>query len=80
MDSAIGLALETIEQLRVTGRSLPGRAFLVETLGAPNGYLADAVAHAAGIDLVLVPERPIDLDARRRRARRARPGGAARSR
>ena len=63
MHSAIGLALETIEQLRVTGRSLPGRAFLLQTLGAPNGYLADAVASAAGIDLVLVPERPVDLDA-----------------
>ena len=44
MDSAIGFALVTIDQLRVTGRSLPGRAFLVETLGAPRGYLADAVA------------------------------------
>lgn len=61
--SAIGLAVETIDRLRVTGRSLPGRAFLLQTLGAPNGFLADAVAKAAGIDLVLVPERPIDLDA-----------------
>ncbi len=63
MDSAIGFALVTIDQLRVTGRSLPGRAFLVETLGAPRGYLADAVADAAGVDLVLVPERPLELDA-----------------
>lgn len=77
MHSAIGLALETIEQLRVTGRSLPGRAFLLQTLGAPNGYLADAVADAAGIDLVLVPERPIDLDAVAARLGELAPAGAA---
>jgi 6-phosphofructokinase 1 len=62
MDSAIGYALDVIDRLRVTGRSLPGRAFLVQTLGAPNGYLAAAVAAAAGIEELLVPERPYDLD------------------
>src|SRR3954470_17557363 len=62
MDSAVGYAVDTIDRLRVTGRSLRGRAFLVQTLGAPNGFLADAVAAAAGIDHVLVPERAHDLD------------------
>jgi 6-phosphofructokinase 1 len=62
MDSAIAYAVDAIERLRVTGRSLPGRAFLLQTLGAPNGFLADAVAAAAGVDDVLVPERPFDLD------------------
>jgi 6-phosphofructokinase 1 len=62
MDSAIGYAMDAIDRLRITGRSLPGRAFVVQTLGAPNGFLADAVAAAAGIDDVLVPERPFDLD------------------
>jgi 6-phosphofructokinase len=76
-NSAIGLALETIAQLRITGRSLPGRAFLLQTLGAPNGFLADAVANAAGIDLVLVPERPIDLDAIAAALRDRAPAGAA---
>jgi 6-phosphofructokinase 1 len=73
MDSAIGYALDVIDRLRVTGRSLPGRAFLVQTLGAPSGNLADAVANAAGIAEVLVPERRYDLDdlARRLRARAA---------
>jgi 6-phosphofructokinase 1 len=77
MDSAIGYALDAIDRLRVTGRSLPGRAFLVQTLGAPNGYLADAVAAAAGIDEVLVPERPYDLDDLARRLRDKAPAGAA---
>ena len=77
MDSAIGFAVATIDQLRVTAHSLPGRAFLLQTLGAPNGFLADAVAAAAGIDLVLVPERHIDLDAVAAALRDLAPEGSA---
>jgi 6-phosphofructokinase 1 len=77
MDSAIGYALDAIDRLRITGRSLPGRAFVVQTLGAPNGYLADAVAAAAGIDEVLVPERPYDFDDLGRRLREKAHAGAA---
>jgi len=77
IDSAIAYAVATIDQLRITGRSLPGRAFLVQTLGAPNGFLADAVAAAAGLDHVLVPEREIDLDAVAAALRALAPSGAA---
>jgi 6-phosphofructokinase 1 len=62
MDSAIAYGADAVDRLRVTGRSLKGRGFLVQTLGAPHGYLADAVAAAAGVDHVLVPERPFDLE------------------
>ena len=77
MDSAIRYALDVIERLRITGRSLPGRAFIVQTLGAPNGYLADAVAAAAGLDAVLVPERALDLDGVARRLRETAAAGTA---
>jgi 6-phosphofructokinase 1 len=77
MDSAVGYAVDTIDRLRVTGRSLPGRAFLVQTLGAPNGFLADAVASAAGIDHVLVPEREYDLDLIARSLRELAQSGSA---
>jgi 6-phosphofructokinase len=77
MDSAIAYATDVIHRLRVTGRSLPGRAFLVQTLGAPNGFLADAVAEAAGILDVLVPERPFDLDDIGRRLRERAADGSA---
>ena len=77
MSSAIGLALETIDLLRITARSLPGRAFLLQTLGAPHGFLARAVAVAAGIDLVLVPEQPADLDAVAAELRERAPRGSA---
>ncbi len=62
MDSAVAYGADAIDRLRMTGRSLPGRAFLLQTLGAPHGYLADAVAAAGGVDHVLVPERPHDLE------------------
>jgi 6-phosphofructokinase 1 len=63
VDSAVAYGARVVEELRVTGRSLPGRAFVVQTLGAPHGHLAAAVAAAAGVEDVLVPERPRDLEA-----------------
>ena len=62
MDSAVNYAVGVIDQLRITGRSLPGRAFVVETLGGPTEHLALAVASAAAIDDVLVPARSFDLE------------------
>jgi 6-phosphofructokinase 1 len=77
MDSAIGYALDAIDRLRITGRALRGRAFLVQTLGAPSGHLADAVASAAGIDDALVPERPFDVRSVARRLREQAADGTA---
>ncbi len=69
MDSAVAFAVDMIERLRITGRSVSGRAFVIQTLGAPHGFLAEAVAAAAGIEDVIVPERPTDLDALAHRLR-----------
>jgi 6-phosphofructokinase 1 len=62
LDSAVNYAVSVTDRLRVTGRSLPGRAFVLQTLGGPTGHLALAVASAAGVDDVLVPGRSFDLD------------------
>jgi 6-phosphofructokinase 1 len=62
MDSAVNYAVGVIDQLRVTGRSLPGRAFVLQTLGGATEHLAVAVASAAAVDDVLVPNRTFDLD------------------
>jgi 5-dehydro-2-deoxygluconokinase len=62
VDSAVRYAVDVIDRLRVTGRSLPGRGFLVQTLGGSNGHLACAVAEASGVQEVLVPEQPFELD------------------
>ena len=77
MDSAVAFAVDTIERLRITGRSVPGRAFVVQTLGAPHGFLAQAVAAAAGIDDVIVPEHATDLDALAARLRERAASGSA---
>jgi len=77
MDSAVNYAVDVLERLRCTGRSLPGRGFLVETLGGSSGNLADAVAHKAVISDVLVPERRTDLGDIAERFRQLAPTGAA---
>ena len=61
MDSAVNDAVAVIEQLRVTGRALPGRAFVVETLGGDTDHLAVAVAAAAGLDAPLHSLDPAEI-------------------
>ena len=60
-DSACNFALQAVDGIRATANGLPGRIFLLETLGAPTGYLALAVAHAGGAHAVLLPEYEIDM-------------------
>lgn len=55
-DSACNYALQTIEGITATAQALPGRIFMVETLGGDSGYLALAIAYACGADAVLLPE------------------------
>ena len=61
-DSAVAYALGVIAQLRITGRSVPERGFLVQTLGGGTRQLAEAVAAAAGIADVIVPGAPPELE------------------
>jgi 6-phosphofructokinase 1 len=67
-DSAVAYALGVIGQLRTTGRSLPGRIFVVETLGGPTEHLAVAVARGAAIEHVLVPGAELRVDGLAERA------------
>jgi len=59
-DSACGFAHQSIDGVLATAHALPGRLFMIETLGGTNGNLALAVAHAAGAHAVLVPEYEYD--------------------
>lgn len=61
-DSACNFALAAIEGIRATADALPGRIFMLETLGGYTGYLALAIAQANGADAVLLPEYDFDLD------------------
>ena len=61
-DSACNYAIPAVAAIRATAHALPGRIFLLETLGAPTGHLALAIAYASGAHLALLPEYPLDLN------------------
>jgi 6-phosphofructokinase 1 len=59
VDTALNIALEAIDRLKVTGSSHQ-RAFLVEVMGRNCGYLALMSAVAGGAEGVVIPEMPTD--------------------
>lgn len=61
VDTALNVALEAIDRLKVTGSS-HGRGFVVETMGRDFGYLALMVGLAGGAEVTVIPEVPTDPD------------------
>ena len=59
-DSAVQVACEAIDRLRVTARS-HHRAFIVEVMGRDCGELALHAGMAGGAEIILVPEQEADL-------------------
>ncbi|MDO9545141.1 MAG: 6-phosphofructokinase [Pelolinea sp.] len=59
LDTALNIALEAIDRLKVTGASHQ-RGFLVEVMGRNCGYLALMAAIAGGAEAVVIPE--VDID------------------
>jgi 6-phosphofructokinase 1 len=59
VDTALNIALEAIDRLRVTAAS-HHRAFLVEVMGRDCGYLALMAGLAGGAEAVVIPEREIE--------------------
>ena len=55
VDTALNIALEAIDRLKVTGSSHQ-RAFLIEVMGRNCGYLALMSAIAGGAETVVIPE------------------------
>ena len=55
-DTALNIALEAIDRLRVTASS-HRRAFLLEVMGRDCGYLAMMTGLAGGAEIVVIPER-----------------------
>ena len=53
--TALGIALESIDRLRVTA-SAHGRVFLVEVMGRTCGYLALMAGIAGGAEAIVIPE------------------------
>lgn len=57
--SAVDVALEAIDRLKVTGASHQ-RAFLIEVMGRKCGYLALMAGLAGGADAIVIPEQEAD--------------------
>ena len=55
VDTALNVALESIDRLRVTATSHQ-RAFLVEVMGRNSGYLALTAGVAGGAEAIVIPE------------------------
>jgi 6-phosphofructokinase 1 len=62
VDTALNIALEAIDRLRVTASSHK-RAFLVEVMGRNCGYLALMAGIAGGAESVVIPEVEVDPEA-----------------
>ena len=69
-DTAVNTALENIDRIRDTAAS-HGRVFFVEVMGRRSGWLALYSALAGGGTDALVPERPTDIAAVRKRVQRS---------
>lgn len=62
VDSALNVALEAIDRLKVTASS-HRRAFLVEVMGRDSGYLALMSGIAGGAEAIVLPEVPVEPEA-----------------
>ncbi len=60
-DTAINTAMEAIDRLRDTA-SAHQRAMIVEVMGRRCGYIAVQAGLATGAEMVLTPERPVELE------------------
>jgi 6-phosphofructokinase 1 len=60
-DTAVNIATEAIDRLHTTAEA-HDRVVVVEVMGRHAGWIAVAAGIAGGADVILVPEKPFDLD------------------
>jgi len=60
-DTAVSIATDAIDRIHTTAES-HNRVMVVEVMGRNTGWIATFSGIAGGADVVLIPERPIDLD------------------
>jgi len=59
--TAVGVITDAIDRLRTTAEA-HDRIIILEVMGRHSGWLATYAGIAGGADLILVPERPFDID------------------
>lgn len=74
-DTAINVAMEAIDRIRDTANS-HDRVMLIEVMGRDAGWIALHAGIAGGVDVILVPEIPYELEAVARRIQESRHGHA----
>jgi ATP-dependent phosphofructokinase / diphosphate-dependent phosphofructokinase len=60
-DTAVNTATEAIDRLHSTAEA-HNRVIVVEVMGRDTGWIAIASGMAGGADVILIPERPVNLD------------------
>jgi phosphofructokinase-like protein len=73
--TAVQIATDAIDRLHTTAES-HNRVIIVEVMGRHAGWIAAYSGIAGGADVILVPERPFDIDDVCARIRRRHDGGA----
>src|SRR5881409_2960507 len=68
-DTAVSICMEAIDRLHTTAES-HNRVMVVEMMGRHAGWIAVHSGIAGGADVILIPERPVDLDEVARELRR----------
>ena len=73
-DTAVSICMEAIDRLHTTAES-HNRVMVVEVMGRHAGWIAVHSGIAGGADVILIPERPVDLDEVARELRRRHASG-----
>jgi 6-phosphofructokinase 1 len=60
-DTAVNIAMEAIDRVHTTAES-HNRVMVVEVMGRHAGWIALEAGMAGGADVILIPERPFDID------------------
>jgi phosphofructokinase-like protein len=60
-DTAVNVAMEAIDRVHSTAES-HNRALIVEVMGRHTGWIAIESGLASGADVILIPEKPFDID------------------
>jgi 6-phosphofructokinase 1 len=60
-DTAVNVAMEAIDRVHSTAES-HNRALIVEVMGRHTGWIAIESGLASGADVILIPEKPFDVD------------------
>ncbi|MGF7397602.1 ATP-dependent 6-phosphofructokinase [Thermoanaerobacterium thermosaccharolyticum] len=61
-DTAINKTLQVINDIEDTATAMPGKVYIIETLGGDCGNIAKAALDEGAADIALIPENPISDD------------------